>query len=83
MHRPPPRCPYCKMRLAEVLENDYKTYVFNSASATYREHEWKGETEILCPYCDAKLHDMFPDGACNYISRGKENANRIVKKQAT
>jgi uncharacterized protein with PIN domain len=81
MHRLPPRCPYCKKRLVEVLENDYRTYVFDSASATYREHELKGEIEIFCPHCDAKLCDIFPEGVCNYISRSKVNVSRTVKKQ--
>jgi hypothetical protein len=58
--------------LVEVLENDYRTYVFDSASATYREHGWKGEIEISCPYCDAKLYDVFPDGVCNYVPRSRQ-----------
>jgi uncharacterized protein YbaR (Trm112 family) len=66
MKRSPPKCPYCKKRLVEVLENDYKTYVFNPASRTYRIHELKGEIEMFCPHCDAELYDVFPDGVCNY-----------------
>jgi hypothetical protein len=58
--------------LVEVLENDYRTYVFDPASATYREHGWKGEIEISCPYCDAKLYDVFPDGVCNYVPRSRQ-----------
>jgi sarcosine oxidase delta subunit len=66
-----PKCPYCRKRLAEVFENEYNTYIFDPASAMYRKHEWKGEIEIFCPYCDAELYDVFPDGVCNYVSRGK------------
>jgi len=71
MKEQPPRCPRCKEPLVEVFENEYNTYVFDPASTTYRLHEWKGETEIFCPYCNAKLYDVFPDGVCNYVSRGK------------
>ena len=65
----PPTCPYCKEQLVEVFENEYNTYVFDSASGTYRKHEWKGEIEMFCPYCNAKLYDVFPDGVCNYVSK--------------
>jgi hypothetical protein len=69
MKKFPPRCPYCRKRLFEVLENDYCTYVFNSASGTYKQHEWKGEIEMFYQYCDGKLYDVFPDGVCNYVPR--------------
>jgi uncharacterized protein with PIN domain len=69
MKKLPPRCPYCRKRLFEVLENDYCTYVFNSVSGMYKQHEWKGEVEMFCPHCDGKLYDVFPDGVCNYVPR--------------
>lgn len=71
MKKLPPKCPRCKERLVEVFENEYNTYVFDSASATYKTHEWKGETEIFCPYCNAKLHAIFPHGVCNYVPMNK------------
>jgi len=64
----PPRCPACGKLLEEVFENEYNTYIFDSVSATYKKHEWKGEIEIFCPYCNAKLYDVFPNGVCNYVS---------------
>lgn len=67
----PPKCPHCKKRLVEVFKNEYNTYVFDPASATYKTHEWKGEIEFFCPYCNAKLHDIFPLGVCNYVSVNK------------
>jgi uncharacterized protein with PIN domain len=72
MKRSLPKCPYCKKRLAEVLENDYKTYVFDPALGAYRVHELKGEIEIFCPYCDAELYAVFPDGVCNYVPKKKK-----------
>ena len=50
----------------KVRENDYSTYVFDPASGTYRVDD--GLLEIFCPNCEAKLYDVFPDGACNYVS---------------
>ena len=64
MKKLPPRCPYCKKRLAKVLENDYKTYVFDPESGTY--HDSDGYLEMFCPYCDARLCDVFEHGVCNY-----------------
>lgn len=69
MRKLPPRCPYCKSRLVEVFENEYNTYVFDSASGAYKQHEWKGEIEMFCPCCNAKLYDVFPEGVCNYVSK--------------
>jgi len=69
MRKLPPKCPGCRQLLVEVLENDYLTYVFDPASGTYREHEWKGVIEMFCPHCNAKLYDVFPDGVCNYVSK--------------
>ena len=68
MKKLPPKCPNCKKRLYEVLENDYNTYVFDVESGTYKHHDWKGYLEMFCPYCDAKLFDVFEDGVCNYVS---------------
>jgi hypothetical protein len=65
----PPKCPFCKKRLVEVLENDYSTFVFDPASGTYKQHESKGEIEMFCPYCDAELYGVFPDGVCNYVQK--------------
>ncbi len=67
----PPRCPYCRNRLAEVFENDYRTWVFEPISGTYKEHEFKGELVMFCPHCDAKLYDVFPDGVCNYVPKSR------------
>jgi uncharacterized protein with PIN domain len=72
MKKLPPRCPYCQKQLDEVLENEYNTYVFDSASGTYKEHECKGYLEMFCPDCNAKLFDVFPDGVCNYVSKHKQ-----------
>jgi hypothetical protein len=69
MNKSPPKCPYCKRRLEEVLENDYSTYVFDLVSGTYKQHKSKGVIEMFCPYCDAELYDVFPDGVCNYIQK--------------
>jgi hypothetical protein len=77
MKKLPPKCPYCKKRLVEVFENEYKTYIFDPVSAIYKAHEWKGEAKIFCPYCDAELYDVFPDGVCNYLPKGK---NLCVEK---
>jgi len=72
MKKNPPKCPSCEQRLVEVFENEYDTYIFDPVSGTYREHQWKGEIEIFCPYCNAKLSDVFPDGACNYVSKMRD-----------
>jgi len=77
----PPKCPYCKKRLVEVFENEYNTYVFDSVSGTYKEHEWKGEIEIFCPYCNAKLYEAFPDGVCNYVWRNKSREAKSIDKK--
>jgi len=69
MKKLPPKCSGCGQRLVEVFENEYNTYVFDPVSGTYRQHEWKGEIEMFCPNCNIKLHDVFPDGLCNYISK--------------
>ena len=85
MKKLPPKCPGCGQRLVEVFENEYNTYVFDLSSGAYREHEWKGEMEILCPNCDAKLFDVFPDGVCNYVSKHKQKLKgeySMNKKQA-
>jgi DNA-directed RNA polymerase subunit RPC12/RpoP len=73
MKTSPPICPYCGKRLVEVLENDYSTYVFEPDSGTYKLHESKGYLEMFCPYCEAKLHDVFPDGVCNHVSKIEGN----------
>jgi len=65
----PPKCPCCKKRRVEVFENEYDTWVSDPASATYKTHEWKGEIEIFCPYCNAELYDAFPYGVCNHVLR--------------
>ena len=67
MKRSPPRCPYCKERLVKVHENDHSTYVFDRTSGTYKVDD--GLLEVYCPHCDAKLYDVFLDGACNYVSK--------------
>ena len=77
----PPKCPYCEKRLVEVFENEYSTYVFDSVSGTYKEHEWKGEIEIFCPYCNAKLYEAFPDGVCNYVWRNKSREAKSIDKK--
>ena len=63
----PPRCPYCKERLVKVLEYGNSIYVFEPTSGTYKVDD--GELEVRCFYCDAKLYDVFPDGACNFVSK--------------
>jgi len=73
----PPKCPSCEDPLFEVLENEYKTYVFDPASGTYKDHEWKGDIEIRCPNCNATLWDVFPDGACNYVSEDEKKADEV------
>jgi uncharacterized protein with PIN domain len=84
MKKLPPRCPYCEKRLVEVLENEYNTYVFDSLLGTYRKHDWKGEIEMFCPYCNAKIYDVFPDGVCNYVSRNKSHGvDSMNKRQIT
>jgi len=75
----PPKCPYCKKTLDEVFENDYRTYVFDAVSGTYRDHDWKGELEMFCPNCSAKLYDIFPDGVCNYTSK-IEKTRKLTQK---
>jgi len=72
MKKIPPKCPSCEQRLVEVFENEYNTYIFDPSSGTYREHQWKGEIEMFCPYCNAKLYDVFPDGVCNYVSKTRD-----------
>jgi phage FluMu protein Com len=62
----PPKCPNCGKSLTRVLENDYKTYVFEPRSGTYRLDEVAGYIETHCPHCDADLGDLFEEGACNY-----------------
>lgn len=71
----------CKKRLVEVFENEYNTYVFDSVSGTYKEHEWKGEIEIFCPYCNTKLYEVFPDGVCNYVWRNKSREAKSIDKK--
>jgi len=36
MKKLPPKCPRCRKRLVEVFENEYNTFVFDPASATYK-----------------------------------------------
>lgn len=81
MKKLPPKCPHCKKRLVEVFENEYNTYVFDPASAIYKTHRWKGEIEIFCPYCDAELYDVFPDGVCNYVPRDKSRCVEGTSKE--
>ena len=68
----PPKCPCCEESLFEVFENEYNTYVFDSASGTHEEHDWKGDMEIRCSNCNAKLWDIFPKGVCNYVSKNNK-----------
>jgi phage FluMu protein Com len=68
----PPKCASCEEPLFEVFENEYNTYVFDSASGTYKKHDWKGDMEIRCPNCNAKLWDIFPEGVCNYVSKSNK-----------
>jgi uncharacterized protein with PIN domain len=72
MKKFPPKCPSCEQRLVEVFENEYNTYVFDPFSGTYKKHEWKGEIEMFCPYCNAELYDVFRDGVCNYVSKTRD-----------
>jgi uncharacterized protein with PIN domain len=81
MKKLPPKCPHCKKRLVEVFENEYSTYIFDPASAIYKTHKWKGVIEIFCPYCDAELYDVFPDGVCNYVPRGKSRCAEGPSKE--
>lgn len=67
MNKMQPRCPYCKERLEKVHEDAHSTYVFDSASGTYKFDD--GESEPYCPHCDAELYDVFPDGVCNYVKK--------------
>ena len=66
MKQLPPRCPSCNELLEKVLENDYKTYVFDPESGTYNDSD--GYLEMFCPNCDARLYDVFEEGVCNYVS---------------
>jgi hypothetical protein len=71
----PPKCPCCEEILFEVFENEYSTYVFDSASGTYKEPDWKGDMEIHRPNCSAKLWDTFPEGVCNYVTKNRKAKN--------
>ena len=78
----PPKCPFCEEAILEVFENEYNTYIFDSTSGTYKEHEWKGDMEIRCPNCNAKLWDVFPEGVCNYVSEGEKTRPKVNEKEA-
>jgi phage FluMu protein Com len=69
----PPKCPCCEELLFEVFENEYNTYVFDSASGAYKKHDVKGDMEIRCPNCNTKLWDIFPEGVCDYVPRDKKS----------
>jgi len=77
MKKLPPKCSSCEEPLFEVFENEYNTYVFDPASGTYKEHDWKGDMEIRCPNCNAKLWDIFPEGVCNYVSEDEKKRNEV------
>jgi len=77
----PPKCASCEEPLFEVFENEYNTYVFDSASGTYKEHDWKGDMEIRCPNCNAKLWDIFPEGVCNYVLKNKKPSVEEINKK--
>ena len=66
-----PKCPNCNKSLIKVLENDYKTYVFEPGSGSYKLDEVAGYIETHCPYCYADLGDIFEEGACNYTAEEK------------
>jgi hypothetical protein len=65
----PPKCHVCGKILDVVYENEYWTYTFDESTRGYKGN-WV-DIEIRCPYCNAKLYDVFPDGVCNYVSKIK------------
>jgi len=62
----PPKCPNCEEPLESVYENVYETWCFDPKTGTYSENPHVCDMEIRCPNCNAKLWDVFPEGACNY-----------------
>jgi len=49
MKKLPPKCPYCNKFLTKVLENDYRIYVFEPKSGTYKEDDVAGYIKMYCP----------------------------------
>lgn len=66
----PPRCHSCNNLLYTVYENEGWTYFFNRKSGRYSRE--LVVVDILCPDCNAKLWDEFPEGTCNYRPKSKK-----------
>jgi len=64
----PPYCPHCKEPLDKVWETEYDTYIFNYNTGTYEREDW-GDMTIKCTKCEYSVIVLFPDGACNFMSR--------------
>jgi len=60
----PPKCSSCGKPLWAVYEHEYWTYSFDERTGIYKEN--LDAVEIRCTDCNAKLYDVFPEGACNY-----------------
>ncbi len=60
----PPKCSACEKPLWVVYEHEYWSYGFDERTGTYKGN--LDVVEIRCPDCNAKLYDVFPEGACNY-----------------
>lgn len=71
----PPKCQICKNALWDVYENEYWTYFFDEKTGTY--HGELVDIDILCPDCNTRLWDVFPEGACNYRARKRNVPNKI------
>jgi len=72
----PPKCPNCKKPLFEVWENEYSylTFKWDSEKGVYKETSdfFDGELEVICPYCNSDITELFEDGVCNF-SKGEKN----------
>ena len=67
----PPKCPNCGKELTNVIE-DVSQVIYNwNPENFYIEKEYSGKLTNLCPFCNADLYDLFPDGVCNYFQRGE------------
>jgi len=60
----PLKCHGCRKPLFAVYENEYWTYSFDEKTGAYKGN--LVDIEILCPDCNMRLRDQFPEGACNY-----------------
>lgn len=63
----PPKCPECSKILDHVYETVYWHMEYQEAEGRGEYVEMSSSSEMTCPYCDADLDEVFPNGVCNFI----------------